>query len=193
MNGPYPTGLVSLLEEDIQTQRSPEGPCEDAGRRCPSMSQGERPSEETNDADTLISNFWPPELRINLCFKPLTLLWLPSPPSISLSLSHKHTQMHTLVVRIWHLESKDHVCVLSYTVVSNSLWPIWTAARQAPLSMGFSRQEYWSGWPLPSPGDLPDPGVKFGSSVLQVDSLPSDLPGKPLKRPYQGLLFPLDI
>ena len=89
--GPNPTGLVSLLEEDIQTQRSPEGPCEDAGRRWPSMSQGERPSEETNDADTLISNFWPPELRINLCFKPLTLLWQPSPPSISLSLSHTHT------------------------------------------------------------------------------------------------------
>ena len=36
----------------------------------------------------------------------------------------------------------------------------WTAARQAPLSMGFSRQEYWSGLPFPSPGDLPDPGIK---------------------------------
>ena len=55
----------------------------------------------------------------------------------------------------------------------------WTAARQAPLSMGFSRQEYWSGLPFPSPGDLPDPGIKPGSPALQVDSLPSEPPGKP--------------
>ena len=47
----------------------------------------------------------------------------------------------------------------------------WTVARQAPLSMGFPRQEYWSGLPFPSPGDLPDPGVKPGSPALQVDSL----------------------
>ena len=43
---------------------------------------------------------------------------------------------------------------------------------RAPLSMGFSRQEYWSGLPFPSPGDLPDPGIEPGSSVLQVGSLP---------------------
>ena len=46
----------------------------------------------------------------------------------------------------------------------------WTVALQAPLSMGFSRQECWSGFPFPSPGDLPDPGIKPRSSVLQVDS-----------------------
>ena len=44
----------------------------------------------------------------------------------------------------------------------------WTATCQAPLSMGFSRQEYWSGLPFPSPGDLPDPGVKPGSPALQA-------------------------
>ena len=49
----------------------------------------------------------------------------------------------------------------------------WTAAHQAPLFMNFSRQEYWSGWPLPSPGDLPDPGLKLWSPTIQVDSLPS--------------------
>ena len=38
--------------------------------------------------------------------------------------------------------------------------PLWTAAPQAPLCMGFSRQEYWSGWPFPSPGDPPDPGIE---------------------------------
>ena len=51
----------------------------------------------------------------------------------------------------------------------------WTATRQAPLSMGFSGQEYWSGLPFPSPGDLPDPGIKCGSPALQADSLPTEL------------------
>ena len=50
-----------------------------------------------------------------------------------------------------------------------------TVAHQAPLSMGFSRQEYWSGLPIPSPGDLPDPGIEPGSPTLQADSLPSEL------------------
>ena len=54
----------------------------------------------------------------------------------------------------------------------------WTAAHQGPLSMGFSRQEYWSGVPFPSPGDLPDPGIKPGSPALQADSLLSEPPGK---------------
>ena len=52
----------------------------------------------------------------------------------------------------------------------------WTVACQAPLSMGFSRQEYWSGLPFPSPGDLPDPGIEPGSPMLQADSLPSKPP-----------------
>ena len=55
----------------------------------------------------------------------------------------------------------------------------WTIACQAPLSMEFSRQEYWNGFPFPSPGDLPDPGIESGSLKLQADSLPSEPPGKP--------------
>ena len=55
----------------------------------------------------------------------------------------------------------------------------WTVALQAPLSMGFSRQEYWSGLPFPSPGDLPDPGIKPRSSALQAEFLPSEPSGKP--------------
>ena len=54
----------------------------------------------------------------------------------------------------------------------------WTVAYQAPLSMRFSRQEYWSGLPFPSPGDLPDPGIEAGSPTLQADALPSEPPGK---------------
>ena len=55
----------------------------------------------------------------------------------------------------------------------------WTVACQAPLSMGFSRQEYWSGLPFPSPGDLPNPGIEYGSPALQADALSSEPPGKP--------------
>ena len=58
----------------------------------------------------------------------------------------------------------------------------WTVACLAPLSMGFSRQDWWSGLPFPSPGDLPNPGTEPESPVLQADALLSEPPGKPLKR-----------
>ena len=56
---------------------------------------------------------------------------------------------------------------------------LWAVAFQAPLSMGFSRPEYWSGLPFPSPGDLPDPGIEPGSPAWQAESLLSEPPGKP--------------
>ena len=56
----------------------------------------------------------------------------------------------------------------------------WAVAHQAPLSMGFSRQEHWSGLPFTSPGDLPDPGSEPWSPALQADSLPSELPEEAL-------------
>ena len=56
---------------------------------------------------------------------------------------------------------------------------LWTVARQALLSMGFSWQEYWSGLPLPPPSDLPDPGIEPVSPALQVDSLPLSHWGSP--------------
>ena len=62
--------------------------------------------------------------------------------------------------------------------MSDSATP-WTVAYQAPQSMGFSNQEYWSGLPFPSAGDLPDPGIEPGSPALQSDALPSEPPGKP--------------
>ena len=55
----------------------------------------------------------------------------------------------------------------------------WTVASQVPLSMGFPRQEYWSGLPFPSPGDLPDPRIEQGSPALQANSLPTEISGKP--------------
>ena len=53
----------------------------------------------------------------------------------------------------------------------------WTVVYQASLSMGFSRQEYWSGLPFPFPGDLSDPGIETRSPALQADALPSEPPG----------------
>ena len=61
----------------------------------------------------------------------------------------------------------------------------WTVAHQAPLSMEFSKQEYWSGYLFASPGALPEPGITLRSPELQADSLPSEPPGKPL---WQNIL-----
>ena len=71
-----------------------------------------------------------------------------------------------------------------------TLYDPWTIAHQAPLSMGFSRQEYWTVLPVPSPGDLLGPGIEPRSSTLQADSLTSESPGKPnIKgtKPYNHL------
>ena len=59
----------------------------------------------------------------------------------------------------------------------------WTVAYQSPQSMGFSRQEYWSTLPFPSPGDLPNPGIKSASPALQADALPSEPPGNMIMDP----------
>ena len=78
-----------------------------------------------------------------------------------------------------HVKSK--VALQSCPTLCN-YWATWTIAHQAPLSMGFSRQKYWSGLPFPSPGDLPNPGTEPASLSLlhwQVGSLPLVPPGKP--------------
>ena len=92
----------------------------------------------------------------------------------------------------WHLSlsivfSKVIHIVVHASVISHfsHVWLFvtpWTVAHQTPLSMGLSRQKYWSGLPCPPPGDLPDPGIEPrspASPVLQVDSLPTEPPGKP--------------
>ena len=64
----------------------------------------------------------------------------------------------------------------------------WTVAHQARLSMGFSRQECWSGLPFPSPGDLPDPGIEPRSPALQAHTLTSEPPGKRRKKDLISLI-----
>ena len=87
---------------------------------------------------------------------------------------------HSLIL-LQKLHSSHHswcVCV-SHSVMSNSATP-WTVAHQAPLSMGFSRQEYWNEVPFPSLEDLANLGIEPRSPALQAGSLPSVPPGKPL-------------
>ena len=82
--------------------------------------------------------------------------------------------VQTLVAAIY-----QSLVSISHLVVADSVTP-WSVAHQAPLSMGFPRQEYWSELPFSSPGDLPNPGLEPGYPPLQEDSLPPELPGKPL-------------
>ena len=83
-----------------------------------------------------------------------------------------------------HCRSSNSTAVKVYLKVKvKSLSPVgvfatpWTVAYQVSPFMGFSRQEYWSGVPFPSPGDLPNPGIKPESPALQADALPSEPPG----------------
>ena len=71
-----------------------------------------------------------------------------------------------------------HACV-NLSVVSSSLRPSWTITPQAPLSMEFSRQDYWSGLPFTSPGDIPHGRIEPEPPALQTASLLSERPGKP--------------
>ena len=100
--------------------------------------------------------------RLVVAFLPrgkcLLISWLPSPAAV-----------------IWEVKRSE---VKTFSRVRLFV-TAWTGAYQAPPSMGFSRQECWSGFPFPSPGDLPDPGIEPGSPTLQADALPSETPGKP--------------
>ena len=72
----------------------------------------------------------------------------------------------------------EFYCTISNGLTYRLFATPWTVAPQAP-SMGFSREEYWSGLPFPSPGDLPDPRIEPGSPAVQADALTSEPPGKP--------------
>ena len=81
---------------------------------------------------------------------------------------------------VWGISTLNlHVVQVLVAQLCPTLATPWTVAHQAPLSMEFSRQEYWNGLLFPFPGDLPDPGIEYRSPTLQADSLPSELPRKP--------------
>ena len=144
-------------------------------------------------------------LNPSLCFWYLAQSWASSSIclSIYLQIYHDHHRHHQHLSIIYHLciyylsiiyhqsviylffyqsfiiyvLSIEEVRCVSRLVVSDSA-TLWTVAHQAPLSMEFSRHEYWSGLPFPSPGDLHNPGIEPRSPILQADSLPSELSGK---------------
>ena len=72
----------------------------------------------------------------------------------------------------------NHKCYVT-AIISDSFMTLWVAAHQAPLSMEFSKQDYWSGLPCPTPGDLPDPRIEPSLPVSQVDFLPIEPPESP--------------
>ena len=110
----------------------------------------------------------------------LILSLLPPAVSISLLSMSVSSLLPWKKIHQCHL-SRFHIYVLKVKVKSLSrVWlfvTLWTVAHQAPPSMGFSRQEYWSGLPFPSPGDLSDPGIKPRSPALQAGALTSEPPG----------------
>ena len=90
----------------------------------------------------------------------------------------------------WKWKWSHSVAQLYLTLCDHGLFTPWTVAYQASPSMGFSRQEYWSGLAFPSPGNLPDSGIEPGSPALQTDALPSEPPGKPkFKKPLWNITY----
>ena len=99
----------------------------------------------------------------------------------NVSLSLLHWQARSLPLEPPGIPPFNEFCsVQSLSHVQVFVTP-WTIAHQSPLSMGFSRQEYWSGFPFPTPGDLSKPGMKPASPVLAGKFLPLSPPGKPFK------------
>ena len=103
--------------------------------------------------------------------------WTGRPGALQSMGSQSRTRLSDWTELRFKKQCKQHESVYSLS----HIWlfaTLWTVAHQAPLSMGFSRQGYWSGLPLPSTGDLPDTGIKPGSPASQADALPSEPLGK---------------
>ena len=104
------------------------------------------------------------------------------------ALTHTHTHTHTHTPNSPKRKEKESESEVAQFSLSDSVTP-WTAAYHASPSMGFSRPEFWSGLPFPSPEDLPDPGrIEPKSPTLQADTLPSEPPGKSSLRKGKFLL-----
>ena len=126
----------------------------------------------------------------------LALLWSGAQPALSLRYTYilvwkgGWLEVFFTEIRTEEFSFRDivHVCLVTSVCVQLFVTP-WAIARQTHLSMGFSREEYWSGLPCPPPGDLPSPGIESMSPALQVDSLPFEPPGKPMNTTEVFLSF----
>ena len=92
---------------------------------------------------------------------------------------YKEIEIRIVVTRDWEEEKMGYMHECQVASVMSDSATLWTIAHHAPLSMGFSRQEYWSGLQCSPPGDLPDPGIEPRSPALQIGSEPTELQGKP--------------
>ena len=168
----------------------------DIPRNPPLWSRLSEPSEVLSPR--LQASFFP-QIKLNLQLSPCTFFFLKSAHSWTWSwfLSHWAGRSQSIahkkpwwIQTIWfHHDSRRavflswHSHYLTYSESLSRVWLsaiVWTVAHQAPRSIVFSRQEYWSGLPCPSPGDLPDPGIEPVSPALQVNSLPTQAPRKPI-------------
>ena len=121
----------------------------------------------------LVSHFFGPQYAIlqnGLKLLPRDAIMIPKdyPCQRDRAMSSIYRNMLWVKVKWSEVKSLSHVRLFATP---------WTVAHQASPSMGFSRQEYWSGLPFPSPGDLPDPGIEPRSPALQADALTSEPPG----------------
>ena len=125
----------------------------------------------------VLSTVWYMELG---CFKVLEVFDVVKSAQWALSPVAMWSSKVTLAVVVFCQSSPSllGVCMLSRFSHVRLFETPWTVAHQAPLSMGCSRQEYWSGLPFPSPGDLSNPGIEPGPPALQADALPSEPSGK---------------
>ena len=110
-------------------------------------------------------------LRFKVMNKNRTLLYFPSQREIAYKAKYFHKYEKYQTIKHYGLVPKSFLTLVTP----------WNITCQAPLSMGFSRQEYWSRLPFPSPVALPDPGNKLRFPTLQEESLPTELQGKPIK------------
>ena len=101
-----------------------------------------------------------------------------------------NTKREFMRCELWYLYvfwKRSHTAVIIHWHFGRLFATPWAVAYQSPTSIGFSRQEYWSGLPFPSPGDLPDPGIEPRSPALQAESLPTELQGKSQKDESQRI------
>ena len=130
----------------------------------------------------------PPGSSVHGILQARILKWVAIPFSRGSSWPSDQTQVSCTAGRFFIIlksESESEVAQSCPTLCDP-----WTVAHQAPPSIGFSRQEYWSGLPFPSPGHVPDTGIEPRSSTLQAAALTSAPPGKPLNIRIQSLRKP---
>ena len=169
----------------------------DIPRNPPLWSRLSEPSEVLSPR--LQASFFP-QIKLNLQLSPCTFFFFKVSTQLNLKLIPIslgraftiHCSQETLMnsdhlIPSWFQKStvflSRHSHYLTYSESLSRVWLsaiVWTVAHQAPRSIVFSRQEYWSGLPCPSPGDLPDPGIEPVSPALQVNSLPTQAPRKPI-------------